>query len=526
MYCKSNQIFVMILVIVMFFFTGCDSADNRSLEPSIETVETRPVEEALQQVEITLGLWEIGSKPGQLPSFKNQVDEMLTVLNNKAQADGLNVRVSIEWISSPIATNLIEQGVVNRCDAYIAGFSQVSILQEQGYLREITDLIREYAPTYYNIITSNGLLGMLMEDTEHEPWYFMPTNYVNTDVYAVMMERSIAEKYDIQISTLSDYVEALKKIKSGGEPKNPGFIWPENWINESLKEAGYYRHTILKNSPLLLCKYCDTDYSIYPISNMIEYEDALKNYINLYKDKLTYTANGSLLELALGNTYSTLTLMGNFLTVKHSFRKDKEYVLFPLSIDKQKQHLHGCGLVINSSCENPERVLMFLEWMYSSQENMDIWCYGGFQEGTNPYYTLDDKGKISYTQTNNPFYSWMDTAGRLAVCNTDHLRAPHYLPETYLDDYKQIINMKLQEMKLDQFEIPYNEGSVEFDKFFEVHNQLYQDAQKSNTIYQEVLQISTNPNFDIQNHINKMKDTGLEDAAKGLSKLLNETIDE
>ena len=117
----------------------------------------------------------------------------------------------------------------------------------------------------------------------------------------------------------------------------------------------------------------------------------------------------------------------------------------------------------------------------------------------------------------------MDSAGRLAVCNLDNLRVPRYLSETYIDDYKQMINMQLQEMKLDKYEIPYKQESAEFGRFIDEYNQLLQDVQKDNNIFQEITQIPSNPNFDIQNHIQKMKDTGLEETAKDLSKLLNET---
>ncbi|MDD4592236.1 MAG: hypothetical protein PHG06_17690 [Parabacteroides sp.] len=59
-------------------------------------------------------------------------------------------------------------------------------------------------------------------------------------------------------------------------------------------------------------------------------------------------------------------------------------------------------MIIPDTCKNPERVMLFLDWLYSDSEHYNLFRYG--QENVN--YYKDEKGRIYVDLSNNILYKW------------------------------------------------------------------------------------------------------------------------
>ncbi len=516
---KRLFIYVLLVIFSVILLTGCNFDEKLSEES--QTIETLPVEEELPQVTIMMGLYG-NTQNGNMPAFKDQVDEMLDKLNKKAQDDGLNVIVKIQWLPATYSVDFINQHKDYQCDIYHAWSNAAKVLYEQGYILQLNDLIKNYFPSYYSILKSDhfeNFYKIYFDDLETEPIYSLYNNYLNTDAISVMMDKTIVDKYDIKISNLNDYIEALREIKAGGEPKIPGIAYHGFLISDFMKQSGYYNFDY--DNLLFYCKYDASDYTVYAASQLDEFNQAIEFYKDLWNEKLIGPYNDPYISLAMGDTYSILTSQSNFLTHKNTFRKDKEYVLFPLNKDKQTQNIHGVGLVVSKDTPNPDRVMMFLNWLYSDQENLDIWNYGGFADDSNQYYGLDDQGRLIYKKIDSPFYYWLDVSARDTVFNIRYARGPHYLAKTYINDYMDLLGEQLKERSIITL-IQNISDSTGYEDFWNEYSKLINNIRSYSNLINDVIQIRTNPNFDLSQYIKKLREAGIEDTARSLSKLFND----
>lgn len=90
----------------------------------------------------------------------------------------------------------------------------------------------------------------------------------------------------------------------------------------------------------------------------------------------------------------------------------------PRYIDRPGNEL----VYITPYSRNPERTMQFLDWIYASQENHDLFIYG--VEGKD--YVIDEDGRLEQINTDPLFYEWMWRV-------TDYMRFPAELDQRAID---------------------------------------------------------------------------------------------
>jgi putative aldouronate transport system substrate-binding protein len=113
--------------------------------------------------------------------------------------------------------------------------------------------------------------------------------------------------------------------------------------------------------------------------------------------------------------------------------KYKGYPLYPDKISQRNPSLDN-AVVINSKSKNAQRVLMFLDWLQSKQENYDSLMYGI----KGKHYTLkgDQYCLPQRVSTSENFTTWM---GRQAFVNIDYERASNLDPADFYRKYSEHI---------------------------------------------------------------------------------------
>jgi hypothetical protein len=457
------------------------------------------------------------SKPLSVPGYASKVDEMLAKLNKKAQDDGLNITLKIKWLPKPYDLEAAREGGDDYdCDVYYTSIEQAQELFEEGYILRLNDLVKEKTPDYYSMLMTRPYMkkALGIDDYDEFPLCFLPSNRVGSNIYYVMMEKEIAEKYDIKISSIEDYVDALGKIKEGGEPKTPGNFNTLYFLDEYMRDRGYYQFL----SVLFYAKYDDPSYNVYSAADVDDFYQLMELLKRIFSEKFAEDSIDIYKALALGQTSSIIDNPGLWMMTKYTFRKDKEYAVFPLTSNNDYLRL-GSGLVIGSSAQNPERIMTFINWLYSDQENMDIWLYGGFENEKNDFYTLDEKGRILYNKPTDPFYEWLGTAGDI-LFDMRLARVPYYLPENFVEIYEESLNKTTLEKKLSNPSYMLEPGTPEYEDWSKLG-----DLSQYNPLIRTFWQVCTDPKFDVNGFIKEMKSADLDDIAKKMSDFLNEALE-
>ena len=519
---SMKRLLLLALACIMLGSIGCESigGTDQDSEASVsETVSFLDITEnplvELPHVEITLGLvaQTYSSESSTTPQFSAQVEDMLSLLNQKANEDGLNTTIKIKWLPSTYTVDMANRGEYGECDAWYVLLNDVLELSEAEYILPLNDLIKKNGPSYYKFLMDHPYIqkGMGIDDFQNKPLFTLPTNRMGTDANVVLMDKQIADKYDLNITNLNDYVEALKTIKAGGEPKYPGLFNIFDFFNEYMGLYGYYSYP----SNFLYLKHGDTEPIVYSAPIMGEYKQMLTLLKELYGEQLTGSYRDLYTSISMGETYSIITYPSLFLTTKNTLRKNKEFTLFPL-LDSNRMYSTGSGLAINANTQNPDRVMMFIDWMYSNQENMEIWLYGSVLEDGNDYYALDDKGRITYKKPTDPMYDWLFVAGD-TIFSMVLARVPHYLPEDYVEIYTQILNDCIPRSDISYPGDSFEKGT----DLYEEYQQLLDECDGYYDYLPALLEVMSNPNFDIEKQLKDLEDGGVNDMAQKLTDLFS-----
>lgn len=509
----------MTIVCLLLGSIGCESEGGFGKETegiTNETVRlpesTQNIVEELPHVEITLGLVAepYNHESTTTPEFASQAEEVLSLLNQKAMDDGLNITVRIMWLPSTYNPDMAALGEYDECDAWYVRLSDVPELSEAGYIMPLNNMIKKHGPSYYQFLMDNPyvLKGMGIKDFENESVFLLPTDRVGTDANVVLMDRQIADKYDLSISNLNEYIEAMRTIKAGGEPKFPSLFVVFDFLDEYMGQYGYYDYYSL----FFYTNINDPVPVVYPAVEIDEYKKMLLLLQELYTEKLVGSYGDLYTSLSIGEAYSIITYPSLFLTTKNTLRKNKEYTVFPL-LGRDCMYSVGSGLAINKNSQELERIMMLINRMYSDPEYMEIWLYGGgLADGKNKWYALDDKGRITYKKLKDPMYDWLNIAGE-TFFSMDLARIPHYLPEDFVEIYTEILNSCIPERERPHLDDSIEKGTEEYEELQKLRDECYQYYD----YLQALLGFRDNPNYDVDKVLRALEDAKIKETAQKLT---------
>ncbi len=418
---KKIAALMLVLAMTTTTFTACGSGGTESTTSGGESSTAQSeasAGETTQEDDGTIHPVRI-VQPGVLPA---QYEEGIAAVNEKLAADGVNVEVSVQripWDSYDQKLNLmlttgeefeilhVMQDVKNL--SAIAGMDAVISLDQ--YLEKYPDLVSKFTDLEWQGTLYNG------------ERYAVPASWRTFDNTMSYMEArtDVMDKlgYDeFPSENVDDLITMMKEMQD--------YILDEtgikayNWFHQNQDTAHWLHRTYdtypfyVENSlGIVLIRQDGTVDSFYESE---EFKNDANTYYKMYQEglinpdilnldsqvKYDQAGLGAFLPSQTFDPYTAVTIMNN--TGMEGVQVDT-YKMCPEKPEMIYTFVQNLN-AISSTAENPESGLKFLNWLYESQENHDLFHYG--IEGTHYTAVGDDKMEQMKGEDGQPLYQ-MDT---------------------------------------------------------------------------------------------------------------------
>jgi len=336
---------------------------------------------------------------------KPDTRKVLDVIEERLQGS-LNVKLDFNWTQHHVDLyGMALEGA--DMDAFQApgnerfGVFHV-ILARSGRLKDITTLLPTYAPNLFKLYDTEELNIAKLDGK----LYVLPAHFPTSYRLCAIVREDLKRLYDIpDIKTFEDYEVYLDTIKRN----NPGII-PGKINGPIIEILPYcYEYVPLNSEAYLVYKWDDPEMKVMALEDTPEFMEYLKmikkweenGYLHLHKSYNTLKTYPHL----MNETYHAITTgtVSSFISNESRFGRSveamvnemnialrnnthnpdaelKAYILYP---ENKRQRINHASSQYDSRCfafmknsDNVERALMFLDWIYSSQENYDLFMYG------------------------------------------------------------------------------------------------------------------------------------------------------
>lgn len=266
--------------------------------------------------------------------------------------------------------------------------STLKTMANDGDLKDLTDIFPKCAPDCYNALTGEELKSASVNGKI----YMVPRFYHSAQIMSALVRDDLMQKYKIpDIKNYVDYEKYLKAVKENekgiipmvinGNAIGLSSIRKDTTIDLFAQTNGY---VILDSRDGLVYKWDDPKMKIMAWEQTPGFIEGI-NRINSWGNK------GYLLRempiLALDNTSaasdkfaSILSYYGDEVSYNVALKGKGvswSYKAYPLTSDyPASMGSTVCGIAIPATSNNAERVLMFMNWLESDQENYDSLMYG------------------------------------------------------------------------------------------------------------------------------------------------------
>lgn len=359
----------------------------------------------------------------------------------------VNIKLDFQFINAPPDSylSLIKSKISSGqpCDAFLYysdGFSQtLKSLAEEGLVKDLTKLFPDKAPDYYNEFSKDAITAMSVNNKI----YAIPSNVPTSQMRCAIVRDDLMKKYNLpDIKSYEDYEFYLETIKHN-EPDMIPMTFYETAIGLFAETNGY---VILDYQQGLVYKWDDPDMKIIAWEQTPEFKKGINTIQKWYSSEYLLKDIGPAQiddsVVTSGKWASFISSYGSQFEYNSTLLNRKsvwKYIAYPLSPDKisARNSPLNAAIAINAKSTNADRVVMFLNWLQSSQENYDSLMYG--IKGT--HYTLEDN-KIKIPEgikTENSNLSW---PWRYPFRNIQYERADGSTDEDSIKEYNKIINTK------------------------------------------------------------------------------------
>lgn len=313
-------------------------------------------------------------------------------------------------------------------DLYWDGLTNLSAIVNKGQAQPINELIETYCQDMLKVLPMSQLQGATLDGKV----YGIPSAYGPTSCISQLIcvrEDLVQEVGMTEITTPQDLKEFAQKVKEA----HPELKGPADIIFKPLTR--YYQDEQLTwvsgNEIAVLGEDSKKVYSYYEteaFQQVAQFNESMYEE-GLYADELTtlYNEKDSRMQTGLytwveGSIGKDQEIIG---TVK-SNAPDAELKTYMLAPEKDKFVTTAGGevLCVPYSAANPEGVMKFLNWLYSSADNYRFCIYG--VEGTD--YELVD-GRVKKICTEDFFYEWM-------FRNKNYQLFAPEIEQEYIDNYQ------------------------------------------------------------------------------------------
>lgn len=318
-------------------------------------------------------------------------DEQLVMdaINAKLKADGVNIVFSREALSWDIYFDKLNQKLISGEE-----FDMFHIMQDiksyntyfaQDALQDVTDYIDEYGPVIKEKIPQEMFTGSSINGRT----YIVPTYWVELASDNYMPYRTdIFEKYSLEFpQTPEEILEAFRIVRTNWEGVNKPILNFSHATYDPNSNHMFKIHRSYDRYPFVVkesffqvfqdghveswfespefkldTEFMNTAYNegIIQPDILTTSGDVAKNY-GLYGDSLMWTC-GDLADVINNNPNADLDTVQTYLIAPEK----------PLMRFWGVKNANGISL----TSKHPEGAIMFLNWLWSSQENYDLYMYG------------------------------------------------------------------------------------------------------------------------------------------------------
>lgn len=406
---KKIMALLLTLALTLSLLAACNGDSSSSSAPANSDSQTSESSEAAESSETAAG--DDGEvhpvrivQPGVLA---DEYETGIAAVNEKLKEDGVNVEVSVQripWDSYAEKLNLmLTTGEEFELLHVMQDVKNLSAIAGMGAIIPLDSLLENY-PDLVGRFTENEWLGAVYNG-DH---YAVPCSWRSFDntMSYLTVRTDVMKKvgYDeFPSDSVDDVLDLMKKMQD--------YILDEtgikayNWFHQNQDTAHWLHRTYdtypfyVENSlGLIIARQDGTIDSFYESE---EFKKDCETYQKIYQEGLI---NPDVLNIDHSAMYDEAKL-GAFLP-SQTFDPSESKIIMnntdlkdvtadwvkmcpekPEMIYTFVQNLNA----ISSTAENPESGLKFLDWLYASQENHDLFHFG--QEGV--YFTDEGEGMMS-----------------------------------------------------------------------------------------------------------------------------------
>ncbi|WP_217594694.1 extracellular solute-binding protein [Cohnella sp. GbtcB17] len=318
-------------------------------------------------------------QPGSEPT---EAKKRWDAVNAKLKADGVGLHVEFQhigWDAWEQKTNLMLSTNEAFDDLTIMeDLIKTSVYAGRGALQPIDDLLAKYpdlkskfSDDVWNAIKVNGkIYGIPVINRE---WA--------NDYELITYRKDLYDKYDIPVpTTFQGFIDAADQIKKAEKDPNMFVVMKPNFLAGALhREYDTYPFNVIDD-----LIYVDQSGGVKSWLETDEFKKDAEYFRQMYEKGLIHP---DILTLPLDQVTKTFTdgeflfnLGNGFFDYPAIKQKKPELDMDAVRLAPEKQWMRPIvatnANVIPKTSKNPEAVIKFYNWLYSSQDNYDLLVYG------------------------------------------------------------------------------------------------------------------------------------------------------
>lgn len=432
---------VLACMLMLTVFAACGNTNSQSSTPA-STGESTPASTPADSSTASVSEPASGDTvvfkyvlPGDAP---NDYARGIGDVNAKLAADGVGIEVDIQYVAWDVwdqKINLwLSTGEV--FDAFHVMNDRVTLANyaSRGALADISDAMAQYGE---NITANVPELGMTNCQISGKQ-YGIPAYWLEPLVREGTIRTDLLEKNNLEMPTnFEELTEAYKTVMANWEgDQKPYFCRLANdsgacyFFAPSDTDFVLYEDVIYVNQDGTICNYYETDaFKERCEKAKIWYDAGLIN-----PDILTLTSDQNANQRELGNWFVDDGTPGSMTKAMQNVPGLEPDDVVWYDYTGGADHIRPYGTknlnAVPAASEHPEAAVKFFNWLYASQENYDLFCYGkegvDYEKGENHTYTtvLDPETnqvpfKVDTWMVGNLNFSYLDAS--VPTCQNEHL---------------------------------------------------------------------------------------------------------
>lgn len=333
--------------------------------------------------------------PGDAP---DDYDRGIGDVNAKLAADGAGIQVEMQYVAWDVWDQKINLWLSTGepFDAFQVMNDRVTLTNyaSRGALADITDAMAQYGENITANVPDLGITNCQVNGKQ----YGIPAYWLEPILREATIRKDLLEKNNLEMPTsFEELTEAYKTVMANWEgDQKPYFCRMANddkraYFFTSDVDFVLYEDVVYVNQDGTICNFYETDAFKEGCKNAkIWYEAGLIN-----PDILTLTSDQVSNQRELGNWFVDDGTPGSITKAAANVPGLEPDDIVWYDYTNGADHIRPYGTknlnAVPAASEHPEAAVKFFNWLYASQENYDLFCYGkegvDYEKGEDHTYT-------------------------------------------------------------------------------------------------------------------------------------------